>query len=79
MSSQITLAVRRLGAKDGGDRTRKIKLKNEANIKPNTEPTPKAEEMPGEGLEVSPQPPKPRKTENCRVQRRLEGSNSRSD
>ena len=76
MSSQITLTAPRLRAEEGVGKTRK---KNEANIKPNTEPTPKAEEMPGEGLEVSPQPPKPRKTENCRVQRRLEGSNSRSD
>ena len=62
MSSQITLAVRRLGAKDGGDRTRKIKLKNEANIKPNTEPTPKAEETPGVGREVSLRAPKTIKT-----------------
>ena len=62
MSSQITLAAPRLGAEEGVGRTRKYK-KIEANIKPNTctEPTPKAEETPGEGRGVSSPAPKPTK------------------
>ena len=54
MSSQITLAALRLGAEEGVGRTREKKK----NIKPITEPTPKAVEA-----------PKPRKTENYQVRR----------
>ena len=68
VSSQITLAAPPAGG--GGGRWQHEKKKR--ITKPNTEPTQKAEDTPGEGREVSPPAPNPIKTESCQARRRRE-------